>query len=246
MVWTVSGSRNDAFAPARRSVDALLPSTMINVRPRARPRTAGTAAWPSEIAPTPGTPSSAWVSVGACRRSRSPVVRSVAEAAGAVLMDGETPRTVTNWLSAASIDSVSSCASSIVVTRIGRATRPSRRTAITSIGSSGVISQRNRPAPSVLADPALADDRDLRATTGAPLAASTARPRTGAAGSDSANDSTANNHRKLRHGRASIRAIGKGPPCGIRAGWLGHINGRVWPRLPPAQPATIGNKARHL
>ena len=44
-----------ALGPTRRSEETRAPSIRMRLRPRARPRIAGTAAWPSETEDTPAT-----------------------------------------------------------------------------------------------------------------------------------------------------------------------------------------------
>ena len=109
-----------ALGPTRRSEETRAPSIRIRVRPRARPRTAGTAAWPSETLETPATLSRVCVRLNGWRASMSGFGTIVVPLAGDEVMVGAAPA-VTVTLSSASgwTSIVAGPVSGTVSTRIG-------------------------------------------------------------------------------------------------------------------------------
>ena len=103
----MSGSRNVALAPTRRSEFTRAPSMRMRVRPLDRPRSAGTAAWPSLTWFTPGTFSSACTRLHGIRVWISACDRLVVAADGVASMSGAAPETVTRSLTSASTVTVS-------------------------------------------------------------------------------------------------------------------------------------------
>ena len=86
------------------------------MRPRARPRIAGTAAWPSETWLTPATFSIACIRLVGWRTAMSRPLTLVAPAAGVVSMLGAEPETVTDSLtSGATVTTSSGSASSSLI-----------------------------------------------------------------------------------------------------------------------------------
>jgi hypothetical protein len=92
----------DALGPARRSEVTRAPSMMMSVRPRARPRTAGTAAWPSDTWFTPATFSMACARFVGWRTSTSRLL-SVVVPRRRGLDAGAEPVTVTASLRATTV-----------------------------------------------------------------------------------------------------------------------------------------------
>ncbi len=112
---------NVALGPTRRSELTRAPSIRISVRPRARPRIAGTAACPSETWLTPATFSSACIRLVGCRTAMSRPLTLVAPAAGVESMLGADPDIVTDSLTSGVTVSTSSGSASSWLTMTGRA-----------------------------------------------------------------------------------------------------------------------------
>ncbi len=90
----------------------------MSVRPRAKPRMAGTAACPSETWLTPATFSIACIRLVGCRTAMSRPLTLVAPAAGVVSMLGADPDTITDSLTSGATVTTSSCSalSSLIIT----------------------------------------------------------------------------------------------------------------------------------
>src|SRR5688572_21113456 len=151
MPSNVPGSANVALGPTRRSDVTRPPSTSSSVRPRARPRMAGTAACPSETWLTPGTVSSACIRFSGALCAICREESSVIPAAGVVVTLGATPTTV-NDSSRSGLTASSTCPSTRS-TVTGLTTCPAGKTMITWNGTSGRGDQVNRPSESVLTVP---------------------------------------------------------------------------------------------
>ena len=151
----MSGSRNVALGPARRSEFTRAPSMRMRVRPLDRPRSAGTAAWPSLTWFTPGTFSSACTRLAGIRVCSSACDRLVVAAPGVASMSGAAPDTVTRSLTSAS--TVTTSGSSPVgsaVTSCGFRKMPPDVTTRISNGSGGSGVHVKRPLASVTTEPA--------------------------------------------------------------------------------------------
>ena len=150
---STNGSRNVALGPTRRSDVTRAPSMRISVRPRARPRIAGTAACPSDTTDTPATFSSNCVRLAGCRTSISRAVRRVVPLPGAVSIRGALPATVTDSSSRGAISSTMVPVDGITSTRTGFMYRPPGMMTSTSNGGAGSGFQVNRPSASVRTTP---------------------------------------------------------------------------------------------
>ena len=174
MPSSTAGSRNVALGPTRRSEVTRAPSISSSTRPRARPRMAGTAAWPSETWLMPGTVSSACsrcsgARVASCRRDRS-----VVAAAGEASMLGAAPRTVTDSSANASTCTVRSL--SIFSMTTGLATCPPGITTTRWNGVGGAGASVNRPSTSVVIAPGRPATETVAPAMAAPDLESTTRP----------------------------------------------------------------------
>ena len=112
----------------------------------------------------------------------SAAVSSVVDAAGEVSIVGAAPVTVTASLTIASTVERSRPRRFGDVSRIGRATRPSGSTTITSIGIGGVTGHRKRPSRSVRTEPRWPTIVTSAPAIGVPLRESMRRPSIGGAG----------------------------------------------------------------
>ena len=115
------GSRKVALAPTRRSEVTRAPSMRISVRPRASPRTAGTAAWPSDTWLTPGDVLERLHQVGRlAHRDVAPAERWWCRRRAWTSMLGAEPETVTASLtSGATRDQSRSCSATSASTVTG-------------------------------------------------------------------------------------------------------------------------------
>src|SRR5688500_17707767 len=109
-----------ALAPTRRSELTRAPSIKIKVRPRARPRIAGTAAWPSDTWLTPATFSIACIRLAGWRTATSRADRLAVAAPGVDSMLGADPDTVTDSFRIGAIVTSNSPAPSSDWINIGR------------------------------------------------------------------------------------------------------------------------------
>src|SRR5687767_2564382 len=126
-----------ALAPTRRSELTRAPSIKINVRPRARPRIAGTAAWPSDTWLTPATFSMACIRFAGWRTATSRADRLDVAAPGVDSMLGADPDTVTDSLRTGATVISNSVAGSSDSIRIGREYVPARSMTKISNGTGG-------------------------------------------------------------------------------------------------------------
>src|SRR5687767_7821605 len=177
---TMDGSMKVALGPTRLSEVTRLPSIRIKVRPRARPRTAGTAACPSDTWFTPGTFSTICIRFAGPRCATSARDSIVMAAPSEASILGATPAvTSTSSLTTDSTESVSVWPS--VLTSMALPTRPPGRMTTTTNGGRGSGFQVNRPSLSVRTEPGRPTMVTSAPATGAPVFLSSTRPSNAAA-----------------------------------------------------------------